>query len=192
MTKAPPANQTTPDETTELADAATTEVAPKVGLVKENKLPSGYEVVATTPALAEEVKEAEQFGESLTALQNLITHYSERFDKLSEDLKQIRESMRNLLDNNQELQEAEQKAKNATMDVKTNKQKVKSSPEAVQFQMKMKEVQDEINEVKGTLNNHLVRYFQMTGSQVIEEPDGSEREFSLQARLKKAKKPLDE
>jgi hypothetical protein len=58
--------------------------------------------------------------------------------------------------------------------------------------MKMKEVQDEINEVKGTLNNHLVRYFQMTGSQVIEEPDGSEREFSLQARLKKAKKPLDE
>lgn len=138
-----------------------------------------------------EVAQAEEFGETLIATQNLIQRYSQQDDTLRKQMGELREQLNNLFENDTDLQEKEIQAKQLTTDVKAAKQKVKESPEAVQTQLKIKELGEERKEIQEALNNHLLRYFQLTGSQVIEQPDGSEREFSISARLK-AKKSQDE
>lgn len=152
-----------------------------------------YEVVVNSPeVLANETAQAEQFGETLLSVQQIIQRYSEQFDTVKEKIKNLNESLGNLMDNDTELQELEQKAKTVTQDLKTRQQRVKESPEAVQLQMKKKEMQEEKKEIEESLNNHLLRYYQMTGSQVIENADGSEREFSVRASLRGKKKAGDE
>lgn len=141
-------------------------------------------VVLSDVEIASEVGQAEQFGEELIAVQNLIKRYSDQFDEMNDKFKEIRDSLNNLFMNNEELNQLEEEAKVVTNKAKAKKQAVKESPEAIQLQMKAKEIKEEMNEIRQTLNNHLLRYYQMTGSQVIEEEDGTEREFSLQARLK--------
>ncbi|MCD8484547.1 hypothetical protein LRY65_05680 [Candidatus Woesebacteria bacterium] len=151
-------------------------------------LPDGYEIVATDEATVEDnVEQAEQFGEALTSLQNIIQRYSDQYDQVNSRYKDLREMMKNMFDNDAELQELSEQAKTAQQDAKMRKQRIKESPESVELQMKMKETKEEINEIQETLNNHLLRYYQMTGSQVIEEPDGTEREFKISARLKSKK-----
>ena len=135
--------------------------------------------------------QAEEFGETLLATQNLIQRYSHQFDTLKKQMSELRESLNNLFENDTELQEKEAQAKSLVTDVKQQKQKVKESPEAVQLQLKIKDLGEEKKEIEEALNNHLLRYYQLTGSQVIEQPDGSEREFSVSARLK-GKKQVDE
>jgi predicted nuclease with TOPRIM domain len=152
-------------------------------------LPSGYEVVVTDEdAVSGQVAVAEEFGDELISVQGIIRRYSEQQEKLNGEIKERRESIKNLFENNEELQKLEETQKTVNTDVKQKKQRIKESPEAVQLQMKLKELQEEMAEVQQSLSNHLLRYFQMTGSQVIEEADGNEREFSLKARLKGKKR----
>lgn len=156
---------------------------------EDQDLPAGYEVVASAPgALQSQVESAEEFGDELISVQAVIRRYSEQQDKLNGEIKEIRESLRNMFSNDEELQKMEAQQKAASTDVKQKKQRIKESPEAVQLQMKMKERLEEMGEIQQSLSNHLLRYFQMTGSQVIEEPDGGEREFSVKARLKGKKR----
>ena len=151
-------------------------------------LPPGGVELLTEETINQQAAMAEQLGETLSALQSLITRHSERFDELRNEIKEIRDSLRNLFDNDADLQTLEAQAKTVTTDLKQKQQRIKESPEAVQLQMKIKELQDETKDIQDTLNNHLLRYYQITGSQVIEEADGTEREFSVQARLKGKKK----
>jgi chromosome segregation ATPase len=139
----------------------------------------------------EQVAEAEEFGETLVATQNLIQRYSQQYDTLKHQMSELRESLNNLFENDEELQAKEAEAKTLTTDLKAKRQQVKEAPEAVQLQLKIKELGEERKEIEEALNNHLLRYYQLTGSQVIENPDGSEREFSVNARLK-GKKKTDE
>jgi len=151
-------------------------------------LPAGYEVMVSDAAQVDaEVSQAEEFGETLNSLQNIIQRYSEQQDQVSSKLRDLREMMKSLFDNDAELQELSEQAKAAQQDSKARKQRIKETPESVELQMKMKELKEEQGEIQDTLNNHLLRYYQLTGSQVIEEPDGSEREFKIQARLKAKK-----
>lgn len=155
---------------------------------EESSLPDGYEVlVDDADETVDQVANAEAFGETLIATQNIIQRYSTEYDEVNAKLKDVREMMKNMFDNDAELQELEEQAKTVTQDARNRKQRVKESPESVELQMKMKELKEEQNEIQETLNNHLLRYYQMTGSQVIEEPDGTEREFKVQARLKAKK-----
>lgn len=147
-----------------------------------------YTPLVGNDGVGAQVQQAEQFGEELVSTQNIIHRYSIELDELNDKLKSVRESFKNLMDNDVELQEMEAKTKTATTDLRNKKQRVKESPEAVQLAMKTKEIQEEKKEIEETLRNHLLRYYQMTGSQVIEEPDGSEREISINARLKGKKR----
>ncbi len=155
------------------------------------ELESGDEVTEietfSADEMAGQVQDAEAFGESLMSLQNVIRRYGQQQDELNKKIKEIRESLKNMFENDEELQKLEAQQKTANTDVKQKKQRIKESPEAVQLQMKIKEFQEEMNEMQQSLSNHLLRYYQMTGSQVIEEEDGGEREFNIKARLKAKK-----
>ncbi len=150
---------------------------------------TAYQVLVTDDeSVSDQVASAEEFGDELISVQAVIRRYSDQQEKLNSEIKERRESLRNLFENNEELQKLEEAQKTVSTDVKQKKQRIKESPEAVQLQMKLKELQEEMGEVQQSLSNHLLRYFQMTGSQVIEEEDGNEREFSVKARLKGKKR----
>jgi chromosome segregation ATPase len=185
---------TSSDTTSDTELLETGDVSPALPAGEETQaLPEGYEILVDSPeTLDQETHAAEEFGETLVAVQNMVLRYSHQLDELNEKMKHIRESLSNLMDNDNELQELEQKAKTLTTDVKQRKQRVKESPEAVQLQMKANEYKEEKSEIMQTLSNHLLRYFQMTGSRVIEDQDGTEREFSISARMKGAKKGGEE
>ncbi len=151
-------------------------------------LPEGEIGALSADELASQTVQAEEFGEQLTAIQNIVERYGDQLDELNKKIRDLRESLTNLFENNEELQEAEQKEKAVKTEVTAKKQRIKESPEAVQFQIKIKELLEEANEVKQTVSNHLIRYYQLTGSQVIETASGGEREFSVSARLKGKKK----
>lgn len=138
--------------------------------------------------LEAQTQQAEEFGEVLMSLQNIVQRYGDQLDELNGKIKELRDSLNNLFANNEDLQKAEEQEKTLKNDVKQKRQRIKESPEAVQMQMKIRESQEEANEIKQSLSNNLIRYYQMTGSQVIENADGTEREFSVSARLKGKKK----
>ncbi len=145
-------------------------------------LPEGYEVVVGNTS-ANLVEDAQQFGEELTSLRNLIQRYAQQMDDMKAQIKEVSDSLRNMFDNDTELQQLEEQAKTMTTDVKNKRQRVKESPEAVQLQMKIKEFKEEQKEISDTLNNYLLRYYQMTGSTVIEDDSGDEREIRINAKL---------
>lgn len=145
-------------------------------------------LVGPEGATEQAVAQAEEFGETLIATQNLIERYSQQYDTIKKQMSELREQLNNIFENDSELQEKEAQAKTLTTDVKQHRQKVKESPESVQLQLKIKEIGEEKKEIEEALNNHLLRYYQITGSQVIEQPDGTEREFSVSARLKGKKR----
>ena len=131
-----------------------------------------------------QVAQAEEFGEELTAIKNLVNRYAEQMEGIRNEIKVQRESLTNLMDNDEELSQLEEQAKTVTQDVKAKKQRVKESPEAMQIQMKLKELQEEVKEVQEALNNYLLRYYDMTRSKVIEDDEGNERTISISARLR--------
>jgi DNA-binding transcriptional MerR regulator len=180
-----------PDET--VLSASATESLPEADELalpepELEPLPEGGVEALSAGELESQAKQAEEFGEQLTAIQNIVERYGNQLDELNKKIRDLRESLSNLFENNEELQEAEAQQKALKTDVTAKKQRIKESPEAVQFQMKIKELAEEANEVKQTVSNHLIRYYQMTGSQVIETSSGEEREFSVSARLKGKKK----
>ena len=132
--------------------------------------------------------QAEECGETLSATQNLRERYSQQYDTIKKQMSELREQLNNIFENDTELQEKEAQAKTLTTGLKQHRQKIKESPESVQLQLKIKEFGEEKKEIEEALNNHLLRYYQITGSQVIEQPDGTEREFSVSARLKAKKR----
>lgn len=143
-----------------------------------------YAVLVTDPQEASaQVAQAEEFGEELIAVKNLVHRYAQQMDEIKNEIKVQRESMTNLMDNDEELSNLEEQAKTVTQDVKAKKQRLKESPEAVQIQMKVKELQEEVKEIQEALNNYLLRYYEMTGSKVIEDEEGRERSINISARL---------
>lgn len=151
-------------------------------------LPDGYEVmVANESAVEEQLEQSEKVGQELTSIRNIIQRYAGQLDGLKDEMKEHKQSLRNMFDNDNELQELEDQAKNVKTDLKQKKQRIKESPEAVQLQMKVKELNEEKKEVQEALNNYLLQYYQLTGSKVIEDDSGAEREIRINARISKPK-----
>ncbi len=149
-------------------------------------LPDGYEVLVGDDT-QQSVEDAQQFAEELISLRNLIQRYADQMEKLSAEVKEHNDSLKNLMSNDQELSQLEEQAKAITTDLRAKQQRIKESPESVQIQVKVKELKEELSELKAALNNYLLRYYQMTGSTVIEDDTGDEREIVFQAKLGRKK-----
>ena len=74
-------------------------------------------------------------------------------------------------------------AKEAAEAFKKRKQELKDSVEAKEATAKAKEVREEIKDIEESLTNHLLNYYQITGTKSFPTPDGEEREFRLNARI---------
>lgn len=125
--------------------------------------------------------------EALDATQNIIIRLSDQLDELKKQQKELSNMTKNVFDNDTKLQSAQNTAEEANKEAKTRKQELNETTEIKELAMKTADVKEDIKMVEESLNTHLLNYYQMTGSTVIDQPDGSEREFKVTARMKSKK-----
>jgi len=121
--------------------------------------------------------------ETFIAVKGLIQRLSMNLDELNTKQKDLRQSLTNIADNDLALAEMEEQAKDAQLAYKKRKKDLMESTEAKEIRGKLKELNEEKRDLQDSLTNHLLNYFQMTGTQSFETPSGGEREFKLNARL---------
>lgn len=122
-------------------------------------------------------------GESVMATQAIINRQAQRLDTLKEDVRRINDSLKSILDNDEELSNTEHELKESTKKLKERKAQLTQSAESVQLKYKMKEVREQIKELEESLNNHLLNFYQLTGTRVFDTDSGEQREFKITAKI---------
>jgi chromosome segregation ATPase len=117
------------------------------------------------------------------AVQALIERLCSQLDEVKEKQKETRQSLTNVFANDQQLSEFENQAKNASKAFKQRKTELQQTPEAKQLSAKLKEMSEEVKDIEDSLTNHLISYFQMTGTKSFSTLTGEEREFKVLAKL---------
>ena len=141
----------------------------------------------TSPTTTVSPKMAEDVGEALTSLQNIIERNANELDRIKEDLKTQRDSLKNVFENDVELSDAEEKATVVTQQIKERKSKIQNSPQVMQLKTAIGELTEEKKEIEEALNNHLLNLYQLTGTNTFDTSSGEQREFSVRAALKSKK-----
>ncbi len=136
----------------------------------------------------EETNQGSDVATTLVSLQNVIERNANELDRINEELKIQRQSLKNIFENDENLAAAEHQAQEVTQKVKERKSELKNSLEANQLQSDITDLSTQKKEVQEALNNHLLNYYQMTGSKMFDTSTGEQREFDIRASMKGAKK----
>lgn len=126
--------------------------------------------------------------ETYNAVQNLIARLSAQLDELNQNVRSQREMLSNVYENDATLAEAKEKVQAIKNEEKAQQSKLAETEEVIGIKTKIAEISEDIKMVKDSLNTHLLNYYQMTGSTTVDLPDGTEREFTVNANLKPKKK----
>lgn len=125
--------------------------------------------------------------ETYNAVQNLIARLSAQLDELNQNVRSQREMLSNVYENDATLAEAKEKVQAIKNEEKAQQSKLAETEEVIGIKTKIAEISEDIKMVKDSLNTHLLNYYQMTGSTTVDLPDGTEREFTVNANLKPKK-----
>lgn len=125
--------------------------------------------------------------ETYNAVQNLIARLSAQLDELNQNVRSQREMLSNVYENDATLAEAKEKVQAIKNEEKAQQSKLAETEEVIGIKTKIAEITEDIKMVKDSLNTHLLNYYQMTGSTTVDLPDGTEREFTINANLKPKK-----
>lgn len=128
-------------------------------------------------------------ADTVMATQAIINRQAMRLDSLKEDMQKVNESMKSILDNDAELSAADMELKEASKKQKERKARLVQSAESMQLKYKLKEIREQIVELEESLNNHLLNYYQLTGTKVFDTDDGGQREFKVIAKMLAKKHP---
>ena len=141
-------------------------------------------------SVAEEKSELEasnKIAETLNALQGVIERNAHELQELEKTLREKREMLKNMVDNNTDVSEAEAKAKAMNDELKQKKAKISADPATVSLKLQLAEISQNKKEVEETLSDHLVNYYQLTGSKSFDTSDGDQWEYNIKARVKAKK-----
>jgi len=126
-------------------------------------------------------------AEALDATQNIIVRLSDQLDELRKQQKELGNMVKSVFDNDEKFQTAQNTATEASKEAKGRKQELNQTSEIKELQMKVADLKEDLKMVEESLNTHLLNYYQMTGSTIVDQPDGTEREFKVTARMKPRK-----
>jgi predicted nuclease with TOPRIM domain len=145
-------------------------------------------ITSTDPMEAPEPSIEPSFDqETYNAVQNLIARLSAQLDELNQTVRSQREMLSNVYENDATLAEAKEKVQAIKNEEKAQQTKLSETEEVIGIKTKIAEITEDIKMVKESLNTHLLNYYQMTGSTTVDLPDGTEREFTVNANLKPKK-----
>lgn len=127
-------------------------------------------------------------AESLNATQGLVVRLATQLDQLKVKQKELSDMLKGIFDNDEDFTTAQTAATESQKALKDRLAFLNNTPEVQNVRVKLTEVREDTKMVQDSLNVHLVNYFQMTGVTSFPTPDGNERDFTLQAKLKPIKK----
>lgn len=128
-------------------------------------------------------------SDTLMATQAIINRQAERLDGLKDEAGKVNDSLKSILENDTLLSDAEGEAKEATKKIKERRAQLTQGAESVQLKFKLREIREQIKELEESLNNHLLNYYQLTGTKVFDTDSGQQREFKVTARILGKKRP---
>lgn len=123
-------------------------------------------------------------SEALDATQGLIARLSSQMDEVGSQLKAHREMLKNIFENDDQMSQAKTVADEAKKTLKDRQSQLNESQEVKELKAKITDLNEDFKTIKDSLNNHLINYFQATGTTMVDMPGGEEREFTLTAKLK--------
>jgi predicted nucleic acid-binding Zn-ribbon protein len=123
-------------------------------------------------------------GDTIVSLQNIAERQAMRIDDLRDKRKSLKESMRSFLENDNEYSTQQESVKEVSKKLKERKGSLTQSPEYRELSAKEAEMKDEQKELEESLGGHLLSIFKQTGAKVFDMSNGSQREFSIVARIK--------
>jgi peptidoglycan hydrolase CwlO-like protein len=129
--------------------------------------------------------------EALDATQNIIIRLSDQLDELKKQQKELGNMVKSVFDNDEKFQTAQSTATEATKEAKSRKEEINGTGEIKELHLKIADLKEDLKMVEESLNTHLINYFQMTGSTSVDQPDGTERQFKVTARMKPKKQDAD-
>ncbi len=134
-----------------------------------------------------EVEASNKIAETLNALQGVIERNARELQELEKTMREKREMLKSMIDNNSQIGEVEAKVKAATDELKEKKAKIAADPATVSLKLQLAELSQNKKEVEETLSDHLVNYYQLTGSTSFDTADGDQWEYNIKARVKAKK-----
>lgn len=145
------------------------------------------QALASIAAEKSEIEASNKIAETLNALQGVIERNAHELQELEKTMREKREMLKNMVDNNTDVSEAEAKAKVINDELKQKKAKVAADPATVSLKLQLAEISQNKKEVEETLSDHLVNYYQLTGSKSFDTSDGDQWEYNIKARVKAKK-----
>lgn len=127
-------------------------------------------------------------ADTVMATQAIINRQAVRLDTLKEDVKRLNDSLKSIMENDEQLSQVENELKESSKKLKERKSQLTQSAESVQLKYKLKDVREQIKELEESLNNHLLNFYQLTGTKVFDTDSGQQREFKVTAKIMGTKK----
>ena len=122
---------------------------------------------------------------TLLNIESLINSHDSKLSTLQKDLSVQKEMLNDLLENDEEYVKASQESAKLAKLKTQAKQKVLKTAAAVTVVDKVKEFQSELKELKVALSDYLSQYVSLSGTNMIEGPDGVIRQIIYSAKLVK-------
>lgn len=145
------------------------------------------EALAVATSEDAEVEASNKIAETLNALQGVIERNAHELQELDKTVREKRNMLKNMIDNSADIGEVEAKAKALNDELKQKKAKIAADPATVSLKLQIAELSQNKKEIEETLSDHLVNYYQLTGSTSFDTSDGDQWEYNIKARVKAKK-----
>ena len=122
--------------------------------------------------------------EEFRSLQNLIVVLTHQQDEIKANLKNLKQMYKNIFENDEDLVKHEESLSQAKKSVNDRKTELKGRGDVIELRSKIEDASEDLLMVTDSLSNHLLNYFQITGSKTVDLPGGNEREYTIKAKLK--------
>lgn len=126
-------------------------------------------------------------SQTLLSIEGLIKSYYQRYNSLSLQLKQYKEMLQGALENDAEFHQHDQESKKSAKLKTIAKQKVLALSSNADLDSKVKDHQSQLKELRVGLSDYLTQYMSLSGTNIIESPEGEMLEIITNAKLVKKK-----
>ncbi len=141
-------------------------------------------LASSTDDTAQEVKNSDQFAQTLQALEGVIEAKAKKLMDLKDKLKEKKEMVRNVFENDADYQEAIQAKDEASQVYKQRQSSLNDTTQVRELNEDVRMINEDIKDLEESLSNHLINYHQLTNSTSFDTSDGDQWEFQIKAKVK--------
>lgn len=124
-------------------------------------------------------------AEEFTAIKNLVANYFQKLIEAKGELRTMNESVNDTLAGDSELNDVDDQIKQLHQKRASILNRIKVVPSFASLIQKRKDQAQEIKEIKGALDNYLLQFYKITGTQEFESLDGEVLDYAMKSVIGK-------